>query len=66
MKGIEYSTIEDDLLPETGVVVDDTGLYEIPYTDIAVTHTPWTESYVAINNIRVNYANWGYNTNLKV
>ena len=65
MKGIEYSTLNDVLLPETGVSVD-AGMYEIPYTDIAVTHTPWTESYVAIQNLRVNYANWGYNTNLKV
>ena len=65
LKGIEYSTIQDELLPEAGVSVD-AGLYEIPYTDIAVTHNPWAESYVAINALRVNYANWGYNTNLKV
>ena len=66
LKGIEYPINDEMLRPETGIEVDAAGQYEIPYTDINVTHTPWNEAYVAINNLPVNVTNWGYDTNLKV
>ena len=52
--------------PVQGVTVNGAGQYEIPYTDINVSHNPINEVYAAINNIAINVTNWNYSTNLKV
>lgn len=52
--------------PVQGVKVNGAGQYEIPYTDINVSHNPINEVYAAINNIAINVTNWNYSTSLKV
>lgn len=68
VKTIDFQRLinNSELLPNTGIKVNGSGEYEIPYTRINSLTDPIALSHTEINDLVVNVTNWNYNTDLFV